>query len=111
MVKNLPAMQGTCIRSLGQEDRSLGKGNGNPLQFLPGESHGQRSLVGYSPWGHKELDMTEQLTHTHRDVQSSDLYINKGPSPIPLSLHCVGPYHLRKNEKSVRNPELANLKF
>ena len=30
--------------------------------FLPGEFHGQRSLVGYSPWGHKELDMTEQLT-------------------------------------------------
>ena len=28
--------------------------------FLPGESHGQRRLVGYSPWGHKELDMTEQ---------------------------------------------------
>jgi len=32
--------------------------------FLPGESHGQRSLVGYSPWGHKELDTTERLTHT-----------------------------------------------
>ena len=30
--------------------------------FLPGESHGQRSLVGYSPWGHKESDTTEQLT-------------------------------------------------
>ena len=27
--------------------------------FFPGESHGQRSLVGYSPWGRKELDMTE----------------------------------------------------
>ena len=27
--------------------------------FLPGESHGQRSLVGYSPWSHKELDVTE----------------------------------------------------
>ena len=27
--------------------------------FLPGESHGQRSLVGYSPWGRRELDMTE----------------------------------------------------
>ena len=27
--------------------------------FLPGESHGQRRLVGYSPWGHKELDTTE----------------------------------------------------
>jgi len=31
--------------------------------LLPGKSHGQRSLVGYSPWGRKELDMTEQL-HT-----------------------------------------------
>ena len=30
--------------------------------FLPGDFHGQRSLVGYSPWGHKEPDMTEQLT-------------------------------------------------
>ena len=30
--------------------------------FLPGKFHGQRSLVGYSPWGHKELDMTERLT-------------------------------------------------
>ena len=29
------------------------------LVFLPGESHGQRSLVGYSPWGCKESDMTE----------------------------------------------------
>ena len=29
--------------------------------LLPGKSHGQRSLVGYSPWGHKELDKTEQL--------------------------------------------------
>ena len=31
--------------------------------FLPREFHGQRSLAGYSPWGHKELDATE---HTHR---------------------------------------------
>ena len=30
--------------------------------FLPGESHGQRSLMGYSPWDPRELDMTEQLT-------------------------------------------------
>ena len=36
------------------------------LIFLPGESHGQRNLAGYSPWGCKELDTTEQLnTHTH----------------------------------------------
>ena len=31
--------------------------------FLPGESHGQRSLEGYTPWGCKELDTTERLTH------------------------------------------------
>ena len=43
--------------------RSPGEENGNPLQlhqlFLSGEFHGQRSLLGYSPWGHKELDGTE----------------------------------------------------
>ena len=32
--------------------------------FLPGELHEQRNLAVYSPWGHEELDMTEQLTHT-----------------------------------------------
>ena len=35
--------------------------------FLPGKSHRQRSLVGYSPWGGKELDMTEQL-HFHFQI-------------------------------------------
>ena len=40
--------------------RSPGEGHGNPLQYSCLENpHGQRSLVGYSPWGHKELDMTE----------------------------------------------------
>ena len=37
--------------------------------FLPGESHGQRILAGYSPWGSKESDMTERLsTHTQANV-------------------------------------------
>ena len=40
------------------------EGNSNTV-FLPGEFHGQRRLVGYSPWGCKELDMTERLTHTY----------------------------------------------
>ena len=36
--------------------RSLGEGNDNPPQYsCPGKSHGQRSLVGYSPWGHKRV--------------------------------------------------------
>ena len=43
--------------------RSPGKRKWHPTPvFLPGKSHGQRSLVGYSAWGHKELDTTEQLS-------------------------------------------------
>ena len=34
--------------------------------FLPGEFHGQRSLLGYSPWGRKELDTTERLNYNNR---------------------------------------------
>ena len=42
--------------------RSPGEGNGNPLQYSCLENSMERSLVGYSPWGHKELDTTEQVT-------------------------------------------------
>ena len=42
--------------------RSPGKGNGNVPVFFPGEFHGQRRLVGYSPCGRKESDMTKRLS-------------------------------------------------
>ena len=64
VVKNLPAKAGdsNSIHGLGS---CLGERNGNPLPvFLPGESHGQRSLAGYSPWGRQESDTTERL-HFH----------------------------------------------
>ena len=61
MVKNPPAMQETWFQSLSQEDTWRREWQSTPV-FLPGESHGQRSLVGYSPWDYKELDMTEQLS-------------------------------------------------
>ncbi|CAI9161147.1 unnamed protein product [Rangifer tarandus platyrhynchus] len=42
--------------------RSPGGGHGNPLQYsCLGNLHGQKSLMGYSPWGHTESDTTEQL--------------------------------------------------
>ena len=66
-LKRLPAMQETQVRSLGRED-SLEKGMATTPVFLPGEFHGQRSFAGYSPWGPKELDMTELLTHMHGSV-------------------------------------------
>ena len=62
MVKNLPEMQETQVRSLGWED-SLEKGMATHSSISCLENpHGQRSLVGYCPGGHKESDMTEQLT-------------------------------------------------
>ena len=63
-VKRLPAMQETWIRSLGWEDPQRRKWQPTPVVLLPGESHGWRSLVGYSPWGRKESDTTERL-HFH----------------------------------------------
>ena len=64
-VKNLPAHAGDAGSSLCQEDTLEKEWLPTPV-FLPGKSHGQRKLAGYSTWGHKELDTTEQLTHTHR---------------------------------------------
>ena len=58
MVKNLPTMQETWVKSLGQEDLLRGKRQPSAV-FLPGESQGQRSVKGYSPWGHKESDTTK----------------------------------------------------
>ena len=46
--------------------------------FLPGEFHGQWSLVGYSPWGLRESDMTERLTHTQsNNDQDSVLLVSR----------------------------------
>ena len=61
MVKSLPAMQETCVQSLGSKD-SLEKAMATHSSTLPGESNGQRSLAGCGPWGHKESDRTDRLT-------------------------------------------------
>ena len=67
-VKNLPAMRETWVGKIPWRR----KWQPNSV-FLPGEFHGQRSLVGYSPWGCKELDMTERLI----------LSLGSLPRPIP----------------------------
>ena len=61
VVMNLPVMQETQemqVQSLGQEDPLEEVWQPTPV-FLPGESHGQRSLEGYSPCGSKESNTTE----------------------------------------------------
>ena len=62
-LKCLPAMPKTSVQSRGWEDPWRRKWQPTPV-FLPGESHGWRSLVGYSPRGCKESDTTEQLHFT-----------------------------------------------
>ena len=66
VVKNLPANVGD-IRDAGSVPWSAGFPGGghiNPLQYSCLENpHGQKSLVGYSPWGHEESDKTEATEH------------------------------------------------
>ena len=71
LVKNPSAMQETWVRFLDSEDSPRG-GHSNSLQYACLEnSHGQRSLAGYSPWDCQESDTTERLslTHTHTHTQ------------------------------------------
>ena len=65
-LKNMPAMQETQkvqVPSLSQED-PLEKDRQSTPVFLPGKSHGQKNLEGYSPRDHKELDTTEATEHS-----------------------------------------------
>ena len=72
-VKNLPVMQETRVQSLHWED-PLEKWVAIPTPVcLPGKSQGQRNLEGYSPWGHTELDTTEELySLTQSQRQAAD---------------------------------------
>ena len=54
------------VQSLGQED-PLGREMATHSSILAGQSHGQRSLAEYSPWGHKDLDMTERVIYNLLD--------------------------------------------
>ena len=61
VIKNPPTNAGNSgdVVSIPRLGRSPGEGNGHPLQYsLPGKSHGQRSMAGYSPSVTKESDMT-----------------------------------------------------
>ena len=58
-VKRLPTMQETWLRSLGREDPLEKEMATHSSNSCLEKSHGQRSLVGYSPWGGKESDTTE----------------------------------------------------
>ena len=83
MVKRLPTMWETWVQSLGQEGL-LEKKWQPTAGFLPGKSHGQRSLVGYSPWGCKESDTTERL---HFSLHLSCIYLYNSPLTLLARLN------------------------
>ena len=89
VVKNLLASAGDASSIPGSR-RSPGGGNGNPHQYsLLGKFHGQRSLAGYSPWGHKELDTTELLS----TAQHSTAQLAISPTCWTSSIHFTGCQH------------------
>ena len=67
MIKNPPAIEETRVQFLSQEDPPEKEWQ-STTAILPGESHGQRSLAGYSPWGCQEPGMTEHLSLTHLHI-------------------------------------------
>ena len=69
MVKNLPDNAGD-IGSIPGLGRSPREGNGNPLSILPGKSHGQRSLEGYSLWVRKRV--RHDLSTKEQQINNSD---------------------------------------
>ena len=76
VVKNPSANAGDVKdeSSIPESGRSPGGGHGNPFQYSCLENpHGQRSLAGYSPWGHKESDTTELAEHTHKHITGHSL--------------------------------------
>ena len=93
MLKNLPAIWETQIQSLGQED-SPGEGNGNPLQYSCLEKpHGQKSLVGYSPWGHRVgHDWATKHSIAHVSMMSVIFFpLLTMPAPLTWSLSPTVP--------------------
>ena len=73
----------------------IGEGNGTPLKYsLSGKSHGWRSLVGCSPWGRKELDMTERL-HFHFHFYALEKEMATHSSVLAWRIPGMGSHRVR----------------
>ena len=81
MVKNLPPTFDPYVRKI----PCRREWQPTPL-FLSGESRGQRSLVGYSPWGHKESDRTERVTLSLSHMAINSVQVSPSASALPSSM-------------------------
>ena len=90
MGKEFPAVQETqetWVQLFDQDDPWRKKWQPTPV-FLPEKFYGQRSLVGYSLWSHKELDMTEQLSTAEHCLRVTSVLLGYFPG-----LHCAPGMH------------------
>ena len=108
-LKHLPAMPETWVQSLGRED-SLEKEMQHTPVFLPWESHGQRSLVGYSPRGRRVRHDTERL-HFHFQVLDrvweplvarTTRVWNRGADLLLHGDHFLGRFHVQLDDLAYR---------
>ena len=97
MLRRPPTMQKTGFDPWVGKVLWRNKWQSTPV-LLPGKSHGWRSVVGYSPWGHKESDMTERLHFTSningvlapresRGCAQSELGVGRGAKKVGVSEH------------------------
>ena len=99
-VKHLPTMWETQVQSLGRED-PLAKETATHSSILPGKSHGRRNLVGYSPWGGKELDTIKQF-HFHFPMVRASCCHCEGPG-FSTGLNPGIYQHSKKQKQQPKN--------
>ena len=110
MVKNLPAVRRSRFNHWVRKILWRREWQPTPV-FLPGKPHGKRSLVGYSTWGHKELDRTEWLTHTHTHRNFSGGPVVKNlPAGDMDSIPSLERFHMPQGSWACA-PQLLRLSF
>ena len=68
----------------------------------PGKSHGQRSLAGYSPWGHRELDLAQRLSKNNNNLVKSE---GKIRTQFPITVYLASHYFIYFIPTSLFSPK------
>ena len=91
VVKNMPADAGD-EDSIPGSGRSPEGGNGNPLQYSCLGPHEQRSLAGYSPWGHQKVKHNWETEHAHTSSLLLTLYVGFSTQTFIKEVQVIAPF-------------------